>query len=188
MAALWPPMAPLCILLGSILGAIFIIFLILFRTHQNLDFAIPYRTFACFKHPKIVRPHFGTPFGRAFWPTLAAKGADLASPCRFWTLFRTPLGSKMGPWSDQGRPWVLMSFSWALLGRSWSLLNSPWAPLVSPWAPLGTHWAALGRSCSLSGTSWGVHVLPSAAPGTPLAALWMPITALGFCDLQFLLN
>ena len=68
-------------------------FFILFQTPQNLDFALPYCTFASFKHPKsshfetpfhsLFRPHFGTPFGRAFWPTLAPQGADLASPCRF---------------------------------------------------------------------------------------------------------
>ena len=92
-------------------------FLILFQTPQNLDFAIPYFTFACFKHPKrchfrtpfqsLFRPHFGTPFGRAFWPFLAPQGADQASPCRFWTIFGTPRGPK---WSlgatrgGQGKP------------------------------------------------------------------------------------
>ena len=38
----------------------YIIFLILFQTPQNLDFALPYCTFASFKYPKSS--HFGTPF------------------------------------------------------------------------------------------------------------------------------
>ena len=107
LAALWPPMAPFCMFFGSILRAIFHHFSILFRTPQNLEFAIPYVTFEGFKHPKSSHfgtpfrspflPHFGTPFGRAFWRFLAPQGADLASPCRFWNIFGTPLGSKMGP-------------------------------------------------------------------------------------------
>ena len=90
------------------------IFLILFRAPQNLDVAIPYSVFLCFSHPKnshfespfrsLVRYHFGTPFGRAFWPTLVPKGADLASPCRFWSLFGTPPGVQNGPRGAQGLP------------------------------------------------------------------------------------
>ena len=84
-----------------------IIFFILFQTPQNLDFALPYCTFASFKHPKsshfgtpfrsLFRPHFGTPLWRAFWRTLAPRGAERASPCRFWSILGNRLGSKMAP-------------------------------------------------------------------------------------------
>ena len=45
LAALGPPRAPFFIVLGSILGAIFDHFLILFLNPQKQDFAIPYYTF-----------------------------------------------------------------------------------------------------------------------------------------------
>ena len=142
-----------------------IIFLILFRPPQNLVFALHYNTFACFKHPKsshfrtpfqsLFRPHFGTPFGRAFWPFLAPQGAERASPCRFWTIFGTPLGSKMGPWSDQGRPrkakkggtpsgargpvCVLEATCFPKGSREpfLSILGPPWVTKAPFWDPLG---------------------------------------------------
>ena len=91
-----------------------VIFLILFRTPQNLDFAIPSITFWCSWSPKtshfelhflsFFRSHFGNPFERAFWPVLAPQGADLASQCRFCSLFGTPLGLQIDPWRRQRRP------------------------------------------------------------------------------------
>ena len=54
LAALWPPMAPFCILFGSILEAIFHHISILFRTPQNLVFAIPYSVFEGFSNLKAL--------------------------------------------------------------------------------------------------------------------------------------
>ena len=60
----WPPHGRQWLHLGDFRGSFwdpfFIIFLTLFRTPQNLDFAIHYTTSACFKQPKSS--HFGTPF------------------------------------------------------------------------------------------------------------------------------
>ena len=161
MAALWPPRAPFGILSVFILGPILIIFLMFFRPPQNLVFELPYNSFACFKHPKnshfrtpfqtLFRPHFGTPFGRAFWPVLAPQGADPASPCRFWSLFGTPWDRK---WSlgalrgGQGRPkrevprstvevpfasWTRSVFRRGPASHSYRF----WDPLGSPRRPFG---------------------------------------------------
>ena len=150
---------------GSILGSCFIILFTLFRTPQNLDFAIPYSVIGGFSHPKsshfgtpfqsLFRYHFGTPFGRAFWPTLAPKGADLASPCRFWSLFGTPPGVQNGPRGAQGLPKtvhkrgpgndpcpqgvpraILIDFGNHLGGQS-ALLAPPWVTQGAFLGPLG---------------------------------------------------
>ncbi len=147
------------------LGTMFNHLLILFRTPQNLDFAIPYSVIGGFSHPKsshfgtpfqsLFRYHFGTPFGRAFWPTLAPKGADLASPCRFWSLFGTPPGVQNGPRGAQGLPKtvhkrgpgndpcpqgvpraILIDFGNHLGGQS-ALLAPPWVTQGAFLGPLG---------------------------------------------------
>ena len=146
---------------GPFWNPFLIMFLILFRTPQNLDFALPYSTFEGFKHPKsshfgtpfrsLFRSHFGTPFGRAFWPFLAPQGADLASPCRFWSIFGTPLGSKMGPWSDQGRPGRSKRASSKLCG------GGPVAALDATCAPKGSRepfLSTLGPSWVTKGPFW----------------------------------
>ena len=75
----WPPLGRqwfhFCYFFDPFWNPFFIVFSILFRTPQNLDFAIPYGVFEGFSHPKsshfgtpfrsLFRTHFGTPFGRA---------------------------------------------------------------------------------------------------------------------------
>ena len=139
----------------------FLRFLILFRTHQNLDFAILYNVLEGFSHPKsshfgtpfrsLFRYHFGTPFGRAFWATLAPKGADLASPCRFWTLFGTPPGVQNGPRGAQGLPKTVHKRGPendpCPQGVPRAILIDFWIPLVTKapfWEPLGWHKARFG--------------------------------------------
>ena len=157
----WPPFGRQGLHLAyfrfSFVVKCFIIFLILFRPPQNLVFALPYGTFACFRtlFLSLVRPHFGTTFGRAFWPFLAPQGAERASPCRFWTIFGTPPGSKMEPWSDQGRPEKPKQASRKLCGGGpvcvleapcfpkgsrepfLSIFETPWVTKAHFWDPLG---------------------------------------------------
>ena len=69
--ALWPPMAPFCILFGSILGTIFHHFSILFRTPQNLVLAIPYSVFEGFSNLKaLILGPFSITFSTPFWDPL----------------------------------------------------------------------------------------------------------------------
>ena len=46
-------------------------------------------------------PFLGPSFEEPFGPPWPPKVPTLASPCRFWTLFSTPLGSKMAPWGTR---------------------------------------------------------------------------------------
>ena len=138
---------------------------------------IIYSTFQGFSHPKsshfwtpflsFFRPHFGTPFGRAFWPTLAPKGADLASPCRFWNLFGTPLGSKMGPWSDQVRPEMAKKTSPpSRCRRPETILEMTCVPKGSQEPFLST----LGPPCVTKGPFWNPLNDQGAHSGPP----WVP--------------
>jgi len=161
----WPPIGRqgfhLAYFWGPFWYPFFIIFYILFRTPQNHDFAIPYVTFEGFKHPKsshfstplqsLFRPHFGTPFGRAFWPFLAPQGADPASPCRFWVISWTPLGVQNAALERPGRPEKPKQASRKLCGRGpVCVLEAPCAPKGSrePFSsilnPLGHQGAFLG--------------------------------------------
>jgi hypothetical protein len=104
LAALWPPMAPFCILFGSILGAIFHHFSILFRTPQNLDFAIPYSVFEGFSNLKalILGPlfdHFfdpilGPPLEEPFGPPWSPKVPTLPPHVDFGPFLGPPLDPK----------------------------------------------------------------------------------------------
>ena len=104
LAALWPPMVPFCILVGSILGAIFHHISILFRTPQNLDFAIPYSVFEGFSHLKalILGPlfdHFfdpilGPPLEEPFGPPWPPKVPTLPPHVDFGSFLGPPLDPK----------------------------------------------------------------------------------------------
>ena len=104
LAALWPPMAPFCILFGSILGAIFHHFSILFRTPQNLFFAIPYSVFEGFSNLKalILGPlfdHFfdpilGPPSEEPFGPPWPPKVPTLPPHVDFGPFLGSPLDPK----------------------------------------------------------------------------------------------
>ena len=135
-----------------ILAPIFYYFLILFLNPQNLDFAIPYSVFEGFSIAKalILGPlldHFfdpilGPPFEEPFGPPWPPKVPTLASPCRFWTLFGTPLGSKMAPWGTQGDPkpctkWVLEATRVQKGSRKpfLSILGPPWVAKAPIWDP-----------------------------------------------------
>ena len=74
-------------------------------------------------HTKInEKSNFWTPFGGAFWPFMAPQGADLASPCRFWSIFWTPL-----PWRPK---WALGAPRWGQKGQKREV---PRLPVDVPW-------------------------------------------------------
>ena len=104
LAALWPPMAPFCILFGSILGAIFHHFSILFRTPQNLVFAIPYSVFEGFSNLKalisgplfdhLFDPILGPPLEEPFGPPWSPKVPTLPPHVDFGPFLVPPLDPK----------------------------------------------------------------------------------------------
>ena len=163
-----------------------IIFLILFRTPQNLDFAIPYTVFEGFSHPKsshfgipfrsLFRYHFGTPFGRAFWPTLAPKVPTLPPHVDFGTFLGPPWGPKWdlgAPMGGQGgqKGWSpeLGSRSRLGLGRALCANGVPKAILIDFGTPLGDQGplfrTPLGEQGAHSGPPLGVIRLVLKLPG-----------------------
>ena len=141
-------------------------------TPQNQDFGVPYNTFWRFGHSKnthfatpfrcTFRPHFWTPLWTAFWTNLGPRGADLASPCRFWSFLRTPWVPKWGLVAPKGslKPCTkgvleatrvakasreqFLSILGSPLGAQGALLGPPWVPkapfLGPPWVPKATFW------------------------------------------------
>ncbi len=142
LAAPRPPMAPFGRLSGSILGPIFDYFLILFLNPQNQDFAIPYHTFCDFSIPKALifgplfdnffDPILGPPLEEPFGPSWPPKVPTLPPHVDFGAFLGPPMGSKMGPWSAQGRP------RGAKKAGSSSYARGPVCVLDAPCAPKGS--------------------------------------------------
>ena len=77
-------------------------------------------------------PILGPPLGEPFGPPCPPRCRPWPPQCRFWSLFGTPLGAKMGPWSAHWRPRgakrLVLRVTLEVPFASWSRLVVPRGP------------------------------------------------------------
>ena len=97
-------------------------------------------------------PILGPPLEEPFGPPWPPKVPTLVSPCRFWTLFGTPLGSKMAAWGTQG---VHQTVHKTGPGRNLCPEGVPRAIFIDFGTPLGGQGAHLGPPWATEGAFLG---------------------------------